>query len=421
MKNLIIALFIIAVFLMPGFCAEAQAGDNALQPLTLDDCFKLALKQSELIAIDAEKINQAEAHFLEAFGAILPQVSFVRTNTRQHSVSTPSYNKGFEQKFVFQQELFSGFKEFAGIAVSKFEKKQRENEKLRAEQLLFVDVSDSFYLYVELQEDSKALQSIRNALSKRISELKTRENIGKSRTSEVVSTQTQLYNIDAEIELVKSQAAIARELLEFLIGRPAEKVVEEGFDFSLKDESDYTHKAILRADVQAANLAWKVSQEGIAVAKSGFYPELNLTSDYYGHRFSVPRDASWDALLSLNVPIFEGTTVYGQVKEARSVAKQNELLFKRAERVAAQDVHDAYTNMQFNISRGKVLDRALKSAELNFHLQIQDYNLNVVNNLDVITAIQNLEDARRSSIHSTYEGRRFYWQLMAAAGEIEVK
>jgi len=420
MKKLIVTLFFIVIFCAPGFCAGAVGNDNASQPLTLDDCFKLALKQSELIAVDAEKINQAEAHFLEAFGALLPHVSFSRTDTRQHSSSLPGYNKRFDQKFVFQQQLFSGFKEFAGIAASKFEKKQRENEKIRAEQLLFVDVSDSFYLFIELQEDLNALQSIRNALSGRINELKVRENIGKSRISEVVSTQTQLYNIDAEIELVKSQKAIARQLLEFLIGRPAENVVEGGFNLSLKEESDYAHKAILRADVQAANLAWRVSQEGVAVAKSGYYPELNLTSDYYAHRFSTPQDARWDALLSINVPIFEGTTVFGQVKEARSIAKQNELLFQRAERVAVQDVHDAFTNTQFNISRSKVFEKALKSAELNFHLQIQDYNLNVVNNLDVIAAIQNLEDVRRSFIHSTYEGRRFYWQLMAAAGEIEV-
>ena len=60
------------------------------------------------------------------------------------------------------------------------------------------------------------------------------------------------------------------------------------------------------------------------------------------------------------------------------------------------------------------------SAELSYHLQTQDYKLNVVNNLDVLTAIQNLEDVRRSYIHTSFESKRFYWQLLTAAGEINV-
>jgi outer membrane protein TolC len=74
--------------------------------------------------------------------------------------------------------------------------------------------------------------------------------------------------------------------------------------------------------------------------------------------------------------------------------------------------------MQISVFRKKTLGKALESAELSYHLQNQDYKLNVVNNLDVLTSIQNLEDVRRSYIHTSYESKRFYWQLLAAAGEI---
>jgi outer membrane protein TolC len=123
-------------------------------------------------------------------------------------------------------------------------------------------------------------------------------------------------------------------------------------------------------------------------------------------------------LLEVNFPIFEGTTTYGQVKEAKSIAKQSELLYTRAGRLAIENIHDAYINMMISIARKKTLGKALKSAELSYHLQTQDYKLNVVNNLDVITAIQNLQDVRRNYIHTSFESKRFYWQLLAAAGEI---
>lgn len=370
--------------------------------------------------MDAEKIKQAEAHFLQALGTIMPQVSFSRVETRQHSQVSPSYNKTFEQKFIFTQALFSGFKEFAGIAAGKLEKKQRENEKIRAQQLLFVDVSDAFYLLLEEREDLKTLDAIKNAFINRIEELKNRVDLGKSRNSEVVSTETQLYSLEDVIESVKSQEQIARQLLEFLTGRPINEISESGAELSLRPESEYMVKAAARTDVQAANFAWQVDQKGISIARSGFLPSVNLESDYFSHRFSAPTDSRWKTLLTFDVPIFEGTTTYGQVKEAVSKARESELQFNLTARSALQDIHDSYVNAQTAYLRKGVLDKALRSAEKNYDLQLQDYKLSVVNNLDVLTAIQSLEDIRRNFNHVSYEGKRFYWQLQAAAGEIDL-
>lgn len=422
MKNI---FYLIILFFIPAvaFASEPNGPTSQDKPLTLTQCYKLALKQSELIAIDAEKIKLAEAHFLQAFGTLLPQVSFSRTDTRQRSSSNPSYNKRFEQKFVFSQVLFSGFKEFAGIKASKFENKQRINELIRAKQLLFVDVADAFYLLMEEREDLLALEAIKNAFLNRIDELKGRVELGKSRNSEVVSTQTQLYALFDQIELGLSQEEVARELLEFLTGVPVKEITDSDMVMPsvLNPESEYLAKAPSRPDVLAANQAWNVNKEGVTVAKSGFLPQINLEGDYYGHRNSAPTDSRWDALLTLNVPIFEGTTTYGQVKEAKSRAKESQLLFQRAERIALQDIHDAYVFAQADLARTGILEMALKSAEANYELQLNDYKLSVVNNLDVLAAIQVLEDVRRSFIHVSYESKRFYWQLLVAAGEITIE
>jgi outer membrane protein len=392
-------------------------GADINEPLTLADCYKLALKQSELIAIDAEQIKIAQAHFLEAFGTIMPQVSFSRVETRNQSSSITT-DKTNESKFIFTQELFSGFKEFAAMKGGKFEKSQRQMEKWRAEQLLFVDVSDAFYLLLETQQDLSALKTIEFALVDRVKELKARQSIGKSRVSEVATTEYQLYNLQAEIQLERNQELLVRQLIEFLIGRPFDKIAESKLDLNIKSESQYLAEAAFRPDVQASYYAWKIDQEKIAIARSGFFPQVSLEGDYFTHRSSAPTASKWEALLSVNIPIFEGTTTYGQVKEADAVAKQSGLLYSRLGRIAIQDIHDAYINMQISILRKKTLGKALSSAELSYHLQTQDYKLNVVNNLDVLTAIQNLADVRRNYIHTSYESKRFYWQLLAAAGEI---
>ena len=435
MKNTFSHAMAVIMFFSPvvGFCAETGNSSNMTgvvktnvapenRALTLKECYKLALKQSEFIAIDYEKIKEAEAHFLQALGTLLPQVSFSRQDTRnEYSDMNPTYNKSYEQKFTFTQALFTGFKEFAGMAGSKLEKKQREYEKLRAEQLLFIDVADAFYLLLQEREDIEALETIENAFVDRLDELKTREKLGKSRTSEVVMTETQLYTLEDQIESVKSQEQVVRELMAFLIGGPVNEIIETESDFSLKSESEYLDHATSRPDVRAAKFAWQADLKGVMAARSGYYPQVNLEGDYYTHRANPPSDSSWGALLTVYVPIFEGTITYGQVKQAIAIAKESELLFQRTGRVAAREIHDAYVYAKADILRVEILYKALKSAEKNYDLQRQDYRLSVVNNLDVLAALQSLEDVRRTFIYISNERKRFYWQLLVAAGEIDLE
>ncbi len=415
-KNIFIVL--ILLFFPSLSYAQTNQDTTILKPLTLLDCYNLALKQSEIIAIDAELINQAEARFTQALGMLLPHVTFSSTDTRLRSQTTPSSNKAYERKFVFKQTLFSGFKEFSGMSGSRSERNQRINEKARAEQLLFIDVADAFYLLMEEREDLKIIQNVRNTLINRIKELKKREQLGRSRRSEVVNTEVQLYTLETEIELVKSQELVARQLLEFLIGRPVGNVFDSGDTQPfLRAEKDYLIRAAMRPDILAAQQAWEVSKKNLEVSKSGLLPTVSLQSDYYTKRNTSPQDAKWDTLLKVEVPIFQGTETYGAIREANSKMRVSQLQLTRLGRNILQEISDAYIKCQAAISNNKIIRKALIASRMNYYLQNKDYQFNLVNNLEVLTAIQSLGDARRNYIHSLYETKRLYWQLRVAAGE----
>lgn len=406
----------------PQEAREAQGQDA---PLTLFECYKLALKQSEIIAIDSEIIKETEARFIQAFSALLPHVTFVATKNWQDpsGASSITSGNGTDRKFVFTQTLFSGFKEFAGVSGSKSEHKQRTYEKTRAEQLLFSDVADAFYLFKEEREDLVILETIQSILKNRIQELLARVELGRSRRSEVVNTQAQLYQIEDEIESAKSQEALSRQLLEFLIGKPLKDVNDSGTDdiFStiLEPESDYTVNAEARPDVLASQMAWNVAKKMVTIARSGYFPTITAENNYYTHRDTPPVDMEWNAQLKISVPIFDGLETYGEVKEASAKAKESELQYIRDKRSAVWDIRNAYVSLRASLARSKSLKKALDAFEMNYTLQKEDYHLNLVNNLDVLTAIKSLEDSRRNYIQAFYETKRFYWQLRVANGEID--
>lgn len=425
-RRFVYIIIILFIMLVPKAAFSADIGQPAPNSsvLTLVQCYNLALKQSEKIAINSELIKEAQARFSQAMGTLMPHIYFNSQNdwkdTLDSGDSSVASGGGLEQKFTFQQTLFKGFSEFAAMKGSKFEQAQRINEKLRAEQLLLLDVTNSFYLLLELKDDLKSLQSIKQALTSRIRDLMEREKIGRSRRSEVVSTESELYSVNADIELVKSRVILARQLLEFLTGVTITEIIDLEGDLPVLDsEESYLATSGVRPDVLANENAWEVSKQNKKVAVSGLLPEVTVEGNIYTHRIQALEGSSWDAALKVSIPIFEGTEVYGLIQEAAIKATEAELEYRHTRRKTYADIRDAYVRIQTAIPRTLAFKKALMASEMNYSLQKSDYKLNLVNNLDVLAAIRTLENTRRNFINSYYTTKRSYWQLQVAVGQLK--
>lgn len=390
-------------------------------PLTLAECYRLALEQSETIAIRQELIEEAEARFTQALSGILPRVSFVSTDKRQdgNGQSAFTLRKIPERKFTVNQPLFSGFREFAAMAGTKAERRQREHEKRRAEQLLLVDTANAFYLLLELRENLRALETTRDALANRLEELRSREQLGRSRPSEVVSAEAQRLRVDAEIETAEAQALVARQLLEFLTGWeqiPAVTDPDAELPF-LDPEMVYLDKALSRPDVHAAEEAVVVAEKEISIAKADIWPSVDLDGAYYTERVGNAKDVTWDATLTVDVPIFQGGEVRGAIQQAASEARQTKWLAAETRRRAVRETRDLYAKVTAGVSRTAALAKALDAADESYRFQAEDYRRALVNNLDVLQSLQTLEDVRRDYIRARHETKRLYWELKATLGD----
>ncbi len=407
-------------------CARAQDVSLASpeKPLSLQECFTLSLKQSESIAINQDLIGEAEARFVQALGTLLPHVSAVSSDTLQEKTTGVSSGDvmyhathTFERKLVVKQRLFSGFKELAGMSGSRLEKNQRTNEYNRAKQLLWVDVANAFYLLIEQEKDLKELENTKTAFEKRIIELQDRVRVGRSRKSEVVNTQAQMYALEAQIETVKSQEQVARALLEFLTGVSIAGVVDNNTVLPvLLPEDEYIAFSKDRFDVAALEDALKVSQQNVRIAKSGLWPNIDVEGNYFLERNTTPDHSRWGTALTVSFPIFEGTETYGKIAQAKLQAHESNLSLLRQRRLTAYDCRDAYAKVSAEIARCNALKKAMDASEENYTLQQEDYRFSLVSNLDVLAAIQMRNDARRDYVHSFYDAQRMYEQLRAAAG-----
>ncbi len=405
-----------------------EAGSSVSEPVTLQDCYRLALKQSEKVAIQQQTIKEAEARFQQSLGGILPRATFESSNKRQNGSNSSNFSLSEipENKFIFSQPLFSGFKDFAGMAASRAERRQRIQETRRAQELLFTDVSDAFFLFLSYQEDIAALETTQNALNERIEELKKREALGRSRPSEVASAEVLLNRNEAEIELVRSQMDVSRQLLEFLTGREIEKIQDSSDEEFMQEVSNLEQSSQLisldkRADVLAAQETLIAAQKKITVARSGWWPSAGLDGDYYTKRVGNSSDITWDFTFKVDVPIFDGGETFGLVREAQSQVKEAELRLQQTQRNAELEFQNAATRYQTALKRRSALQKALRAAEKNYQLQKEDYQKSLVNNLDVLQSLQDLQSVQRDFITARFDAKRMYWNLQVAAGEIPVE
>lgn len=403
------------------FVSFSFADPVPLEGLTLKEAYQLALKRSETVAISAEIIKETQGRFLQAFNGVLPQVSFVDKEVWQDARHDDNTNRHYtpQRQFTFTQPLFSGFKEFAAIAGSKAEKKQRQQELARAKQLLFTDVSDAFYLFKSYAEDVAALEDINKAFEARLVELNRRQKIGRSKPSEVASTMSKAYQNQAQIELVKSQRDVTRELLEFLVGAPVKSIKNEDIVIdALKPPADYLKNADNRPDVVAAREAKTVALKKVTIARAGNWPTVNAVGNSYLRRVGSASDVDWDITLNITVPLFNGTQTVGAIREAETLAREADLDLSKRKRTAVLEIQNAYTQLSADLRQRDADQKAFDAAKASYDWQVKDYQNNLVNNLDVLNSLEDLASTHREFIAVDNQTQRSFWALRVATGDI---
>jgi outer membrane protein len=399
---------------------------------TLLDCYELALKRSETIAISEEAIEETEAEFLKAAGEFIGDADYKITSFRQDPLSTAEGGSGTgissnffkthrrERKWVFTQPLFQGFRSFAALMAAGSLRKQRRDERTRAEQLLFQDVAQAFYNVLRQKRDLEIVEGIIKSYQERIEDLTEREKIGRSRESELTKAISQMKSVESELAKVRGLFAVSQHVLGFLTG--IEIKPEELNDSNLPDEKtlallDYVQTSEHRSDVNAAKQTVKIARQGVIEAQSDLWPELTLDSNLYNKRDGSQFNVDWDVLLTLNFPIGKGGTTLGNLKQAISVWKQARHTHSLTKREAVLDIQESYENWMASLNQSKALEQALEASQKSFDLQKKEYSTNLVSNLDVLDALNELYDTSRTANDVYYQMKENYWRLKVAVGE----
>lgn len=403
--------------------AATVAPAVAAEPLTLDDYFAAALRRSEVVATQTELIRQAEERYKQANAALYPTVNGVASYTRQDPVpagesSTANFpNRQTLAKVTATQPLFRGFRDFAALRQNKALLRAQDLDYLSARMQLFKDVAQNFYTVLSIEQDLRNLDvEIKLGLD-REKELNARVRIGRSRIGEVLTVQSTVSTLRAQVQQLQGQLSVAREAFGFLSGLdPATPLRDtENLPAGVEPVDEYLARLALRPDVKANQQRLTAAQENVSVARGAKLPSVDLNANRYLNRTGSLRDSEWDVGVALTVPIYTGGQLQSKVSQAVSQQTQAELSLSQIRRQAEQEIRSVHQSVVYDQSQLEALEKATEAARKNYEAQRHDYRLGLVTNLDVLQALTTYQENQRALDRARFTAKIDYLTLQAAA------
>jgi outer membrane protein len=392
----------------------------AAEALTLDDYFSHALERSEVVASQTELIHQAEERYQQAGAALRPTVSGVASYTwmdKGARDTTANPTRQPNARLTATQPLFRGFREFASIRQAQALVGALGEDYRNAQMLLFKDVTQNFYDVLSLEQDLRNLHKQINQYLEREQELRDRVRIGRSRSGEMLTVQTTISTLRAQVEQLQAQLATAREAFAFLSGLPAVTPLRdtETLPANLDAIETYLARLELRPDVKAVQLRLSAARENIAVARGARQPSIDLNANRYLERKGSLEDVDWDVQLALTIPLYSGGSLQSRIREAASQSTQAELNASQVRRQAEQEIRSIYQGVLLDRSQVAALEMATAAARKNYEVQRHDYSLGLVTNLDVLQALTSYQENQRALDRARYVSKYNFLRLETAA------
>lgn len=380
--------------LLAALCASPAAAQEfstaTMRPVSLGEVYSLALGRSEDLAAQAEGVAQLDAAERALGAAFMPvlDLNASLTKEQERDAAARGYLSG-------SYALFSGMRDYISAKAASARTGAARLDLERARQRLYLAAAQGYLNLQSAQQELFIREGQLAVTSRRIDELEARAAIGRSRRSEVISARSQLAQEKAAFLAAASYERLAQQALKFMTGLP-EDLAPAALDLRLRAGlAAYQRLALSRPDVRARRLeADSYGYLAQARERAG-WPSLSLGAEYYVLRDPMPDPENrWNAGAFFKVPLYTGGELKAGKDAAYAAARAAGLQTDLARRQALSEVASAYDEFTYAERQAASLAEALVLAEENARYQQEDYKLGLVNNLEVLNALNTAQQTR---------------------------
>jgi outer membrane protein TolC len=391
------------IFVATAF-SRVFADDQAVKPLNYEDCYKIAISNSDAVKIQDENLKQANMAKMSAIGGFLPSISV--EHLRDFGVSSfgsGGYSdEGWESEIVATQPVFHGLEKINELSVYDREAYKQELNLISAKRTLAENTANAFYTLASVQADVINLQDALSFMQARVKELKQWQELGKSRVSEVYATESNAALIATQLEQSKAQVDDASDALARVLGVEYQvAVIQPSESADASADINVTFTAENRSDVLAQKAELEASDKRIASGLGVLLPQVDLSAAKVlgGTPFlgsTAYKDAGWQFMLTAQYPLFQG----GQrVFDTIAAFSQREAAYRQYISTLLDVKYELRSRVRDFAAAGKIV-AAMKDAYAkttqSLNAQVADYKYGLVTNVDVLQAMSDSASVKQS-------------------------
>lgn len=414
---------------------DVEQADNLPARWDLQSCIDYALKQNITIRRNRVSAESSEVDLKDAKAAMLPTLSgsisqrivnrpkneantIIDGDIISSTTSKTSYNGSYGIDASWT--LFNGLERVNTI--------KQETLNSRIAQLAVAESENSIQesiaqLYVQILYATEAVKV--NEATLEVSQAqfergKTMFEVGSISKSDLAQLEAQVGTDN--YQLVTAQATLAdyklqlKQLLELDGTQEMNLYIptlgDEATLIPLPDKMDVFRTAlVLRPEIESGELNVEAADLGIKVARAGYMPTISLTagigtshtnSDDY--TFSEQIKQNWNNSLgiSVSIPIFDRKQTKHSIQRAKLQKLTSQLDLMDEQKTLYQTIENLWLNANSAQQQYAAAVQSVKSSQTSYDLLQEQFNLGMINTVELMTGKSNLLNAQQQMLQAKY-------------------
>ena len=437
MKKIVVGI-VIAAFLstvpFPGKSLGAQGEEiiKAGEVLNLDRCIQIALlKQPSIVAAyfiveaNRSRVGEAQAYYYPQLGAsggysrysspgILTEVNSILYGT--------GYFNQYTSSLTLSQNIYDFGKTSSQVKIQKINLDSAGADLETSKEQIILNVKQAYYSVIQAARNRAVADESVGQYKQHLDQARGFFEVGTKPRYDVITAEVNLSNAKLNLITADNALKIARVNLNNAMGVPDAPAytVEDSLAFNKYEvtlEGALSRAMANRPDIKSLAFRRSAAEEGVLLAKTGYYPALTGSASYNWEGTRFPLQNEWNVGVSVSFPIFSGFLTKHQVDEAVSnlnVARANEEALRQS---VVLDVQQSYLNLKQAEDSIATADLAVNQATENLDIANGRYAAGVGNPIEVTDAQVVYSNSKLAYIQALTNYNVAHASLLKAMGD----
>jgi outer membrane protein TolC len=399
------------------FAGKSNAEDR--MTLSLDQAVKIGLEKNKSVSISASKFRSSASKIEESKASGLPSVKAQGAYTRlsevdpmkfniagREMVLAPSILNNYQLKLSVAQPIFTGNRISSSIEMNEFLNSASNEDLSQTKLTLINDIKNSYWSYYKALRTKETIEKNIEQVKSHLIDIQNSYQAGLAIENDVLKVKVQLSNLELNKIEAQNNIEVSSIGLCNVLGIDVSSEIELSDKpeinnitrIDLREATNLAYKQ--RNDLKAQEFRTKAAESAIDVAKSGYFPQINVAANYtYANPNSRIQPAkeefkgTWDIGLSLSYDIWNWNTTAKQEEQAQETLIQAKLAKEQIIDAISVETKQNAIVVNRHIDKVKASQEVVAQAKENLRVTNEKFKAGAAINSDLLDAETSLLQA----------------------------